>query len=160
MMLSECTHLNTTIAQAIANTVMKYAHSKTREGLIRSDTGFLAFSFPRSLGSGVYDEINGGQQKLVCTYLSYISTKFRPIWMSVGACISKTPCQTHGYRGMGLAQCFAYMCTKAHLHRLKFGGDIAQISVHQFSLSSINFMINSTPQGLWERKGQKTHVTP
>jgi len=25
---------------------------------VRSDTGFLAFSFPRSLGSGVYDEIN------------------------------------------------------------------------------------------------------
>src|SRR5712671_2408248 len=29
--------------------------------LIRRDTGFLAFLFPRSLGSGVYDEINGGQ---------------------------------------------------------------------------------------------------
>src|SRR5712675_1753197 len=28
---------------------------------IRRDMGFLAFSFPRSLGSGVYDEINGGQ---------------------------------------------------------------------------------------------------
>jgi len=91
--------------------------------LIRRDTGFLAFSFPRSLGSGVYDEINGGQQKLVCTYLSYISTKFGAIWMS-------------------------------------FGGDIAQISAHQFLLSSINFVINSTPQGPWERKGQKTRVTP
>ena len=28
---------------------------------LRRDTGFLAFLFPRSLGSGVYDEINGGQ---------------------------------------------------------------------------------------------------
>src|SRR5712671_3269611 len=28
---------------------------------IRRDTGFLAFLFPRSLGSGVYNEINGGQ---------------------------------------------------------------------------------------------------
>src|SRR5712671_5777365 len=28
---------------------------------LRLDTGFLAFLFPRSLGSGVYDEINGGQ---------------------------------------------------------------------------------------------------
>src|SRR5712672_4046094 len=57
--------------------------------------GFLAFLFPRSLGSGVYDEINGGQRKLVRTYLSYISTKFRQIWMSFGARVSKTPCQTH-----------------------------------------------------------------
>src|SRR5712672_2841706 len=160
MMLSECTHLNTTIARAIANTVMKYAHSKTREGLIRSDTGFLAFSFPRSLGSGVYDEINGGQQKLVCTYLSYISTKFRPIWMSFGARISKTPCQTCGYTGTGLAWCFSYACTITHPNRSKFGGDIAQISAHRFPLSSINFVINSTPQGPWERKGQKTRVTP
>jgi len=80
--------------------------------------------------------------------------------MSFGACISKTPCQTHGYRGMGLAQCFAYMCTKTHSNRSKFGGDITQISVHIFSLSSINFVINSTPQGPWEQKGQKTHVTP
>jgi len=46
---------------------------------LRSDMGFLAFSFPRSLGSGIYDKINGGQQKLMHTYLSYISTKFRPI---------------------------------------------------------------------------------
>ena len=82
--------------------------------------GFLAFSFPQSLGSGVYNEINGGQQKLVHTYLSYISTKFRPIWMSFGARISKTPCQTCGYMGTGLAQCFAYMCTKTHPNRLKF----------------------------------------
>src|SRR5712671_3087123 len=91
--------------------------------LIRRDTGFLAFSFPRSLGSGVYDRINGGQQKLVRIYLSYISTKFRPIWM-------------------------------------RFGGDIAQIGAHQLLLSSINSVINSTPQGPWERKGQKTRVTP
>ena len=34
------------------------AHSQV---LVRSDTGFLAFSFPQSLGSGVYDEINRGQ---------------------------------------------------------------------------------------------------
>jgi len=61
---------------------------------LRRDTGFLVFSFPRSLGSGVYDEINGGQRKLVRTYLSYISTKFRPIWMRFGARVSKTPCQT------------------------------------------------------------------
>src|SRR5712672_791185 len=33
---------------------------KEGQGL-RCDTGFLAFLFPRSLGSGVYDEINGGQ---------------------------------------------------------------------------------------------------
>src|SRR5712672_1995044 len=87
---------------------------------LRCDTGFLAFLFPRSLGSGVYDKINGGQQKLVHTYLSYISTKFRPIWMSFGAHVSKTPCQTCGYMGTGLAQCFAYMCTKTHPNRLKF----------------------------------------
>src|SRR5712672_4253864 len=80
--------------------------------------------------------------------------------MSFGAHVSKTPCKTHGYRGMGLAQCFAYACTKTHSNRSKFGGYIAQISAHQFSLSSINFIINSTPQGPWERKGQKTHVTP
>jgi len=90
--------------------------------------GFLAFSFPWSLGSGVYDEINGGQQKLVCTYLSYIST------ISFGAHISKTPYQTHGYRGIGLAWCFAYAYTKTN------GGDIAQISAHQCSLSSINLL--------------------
>jgi len=30
---------------------------------LRHDTGFLALSFPRSLGSGVYDKINGGQRK-------------------------------------------------------------------------------------------------
>ena len=128
--------------------------------LIRRDTGFLAFSFPRSLGSGVYDEINGGQQELVCTYLSYISTKFGAIWMSFGARISKTLCQTHTHVPMGLAWCFAYTCTKPHPNRSKFGGDIAQISAHQFLLSSINFVINSTPQGPWERKGQKTRVTP
>src|SRR5882672_9949437 len=39
----------------------------TRPPLLRRDTGFLVFSFPRSLGSGVYDEINGGQRKLVRT---------------------------------------------------------------------------------------------
>jgi len=117
---------------------------------LRSDTGFLAFLFPRSLGSGVYDEINEGQRKLVRTYLSYISTKFRLIWISFGACISKTLCQTHGYRGMGLARCFAYTYTKTNLNWSKFGGDITQISVHQFLLSSINFVINSTPQGPWE----------
>jgi len=126
---------------------------------LRSDTDFLAFLFPRSLGSGFYDEINGGQWKLVRTYLSYISTKFWPIWISFGARISKTPCQTHGYRGMGLAQCFAYACTKTNPNRLKFGGDIAQIGAHQFSLSSTNFVINSTPQGPWEQKGQKTCVS-
>src|SRR5882672_11475712 len=32
-----------------------------RDPCLRRDTGFLAFLFPRSLGSGVYDEINGGQ---------------------------------------------------------------------------------------------------
>jgi len=122
--------------------------------------GFLAFSFPRSLGSGVYDEINGGQQKLVHTYLSYISTRFRPIWMSSGARISKTPCQTCTCVPMGLAQCFAYACTKPHPNRSNLGGDIAQISAHQFLLSSINFIIISTPQGLWEQKGQKTCVIP
>src|SRR5712671_4696032 len=122
--------------------------------------GYLAFSFPQSLGSGDYDEINGGQQKLVHTYLSYISTKVQPIWMRFGAHVSKTPCQTHGYTGMGLARCFAYACTKSHPSRSKFGGDIAQISAHKFSLSSINFVINFTPQGPWERKGQKTHVMP
>jgi len=94
------------------------------------------------------------------TYLSYISTKSRQIWISFGAHIIKTPCQTHGYRGMGLARCFAYACTKTNPNQSKIGGDIAQISAHQFSLSSINLVINSTPQGLWERKGQKTHVTP
>jgi len=57
--------------------------------------GFLAFLFPWSLGSGVYDEINGGQQKLVHTYLSYMSTKFQAIWISFGARVSKTPSQTH-----------------------------------------------------------------
>jgi len=92
--------------------------------------GFLAFLFPQSLGSGFYDEINGGQQKLVHTYLSYISTKFRLIWMRFGARVSKTPCQTHGYTGTGLAQCFAYACTRTHPNRSKCGGDIAQISVH------------------------------
>src|SRR5712671_2553879 len=91
--------------------------------LIRRDTGFLAFSFPRSLGSGVYDRINGGQQKLVRIYLIYISTK-------------------------------------SHPNLLKFGGDIAQIGAHQLLLSSINSVINSTPQGPWERKGQKNRVTP
>jgi len=97
--------------------------------------GFLAFAFPWSLGSRVYDKING-QQKLVHTYLSYISTKFQPIWIS-----------------------FAYTYTKTNPNQLKFGGDIAQISAYQFLLSSINFVINSTPQGPWEQKGQKTHVT-
>src|SRR5712675_3521450 len=92
-------------------------------GLLRRDTGFLVFSFPRSLGSGVYDEINGGQRKLVRTYLNYISTKFRPIWMRFGACVSKTPCQTCGYMGTGLVWCFAYACTKSHPNRSKFGGD-------------------------------------
>src|SRR5712672_3876198 len=80
--------------------------------------------------------------------------------MRFGARVSKTPCQTRGYTGTGLAQCFAYACTKSHPNWLKFGGDIAQISAHLFSLSSINFVINSTPQGPWERKGQKTRVTP
>src|SRR5712672_3647965 len=56
---------------------------------VRRDTGFLVFSFPRSLGSGIYDEINGGQRKLVRTYLGYISTKFQPIWMRFGGHITK-----------------------------------------------------------------------
>src|SRR5712671_6550993 len=90
---------------------------------LRRDTGFLVFSFPRSLGSGVYNRINGGQQKLVHIYLSYISTK-------------------------------------SHPNRSKFGGNIAQINAHQLLLSFINSVINSTPQGPWERKGQKTRVTP
>jgi len=127
---------------------------------LRCDMGFLAFSFPRSLGSGVYSEINGGQRKLVCTYLSYISTNFWPIWTSSGARISKTLCQTYTHVPTGLAWCFAYVYTKTHPNRSKYGGDIAQISAHQFSLSSITFIINSTPQGPWERKGQKTHVMP
>src|SRR5712671_4747292 len=80
--------------------------------------------------------------------------------MSFGARVSKTPCQTCTCVPTGLAWCFAYACTKTHPNRLKFGGDIAQISAHLFSLSSINFVINSTPQGPWERKGQKTRVTP
>src|SRR5712675_1031726 len=92
---------------------------------VRRDTGFLAFSFPRSLGSGVYDEINEGQRKLVRTYLSYISTKFRPIWMRFGARVSKTPYQTHTRVPTGLARCFAYACTKSHPNRSNFGGDIA-----------------------------------
>jgi len=127
---------------------------------LRCDTGFLAISFPWSLGSGVYDEINGGQRKVVRTYVSYISTKFRPIWISSGARISKTPCQTCTCVPMGLAWCFAYACTRTNPNRSKFGGDIAHISAHHFSLSSINFVINSTPQGPWERNGQKTRVTP
>jgi len=80
--------------------------------------------------------------------------------MSFGAHVSKTLCQTHIPVPMGLAWCFAYVCTKTHPNQSKFGGNIAQISVHQFSLSSINFVINTTPQGPWEQKGQKTHVTP
>src|SRR5712671_2149868 len=128
--------------------------------LIRRDTGFLAFSFPRSLGSGVYDRINGGQQKLVRIYLSYISTKFQQIWMRFGAHVSKTLCQNRNPWVQGLARCFAYACTKSHPNRSKFGGNIAQINAHQLLLSSINSVINSTPQGPWERKGQKTRVTP
>src|SRR5712671_6763296 len=134
--------------------------SQPAQFCIRRDTGFLVFSFPRSLGSGVYDEINGGQRKLVRTYLNYISTKFRPIWMRFGARVSKTPCQNRNPWVQGLARCFAYTCTKSHPNRSKFGGDIVQIGAHQFSLSSINFVINSTPQGPWERKDQKTRVTP
>src|SRR5882672_5541044 len=125
-------------------------------GHVRRDTGFLVFSFPRSLGSGVYDEINGGQRKLVRTYLNYISTKFRPIWMRFGACVSKTPCQTLYPWVSVLARCFAYACTKSHPNRSKFGGDIAQINAHRFLLSPINFIINSTSQRPWEQKGQKT----
>src|SRR5712671_3433814 len=62
---------------------------KKQAMLVRCDTGFLVFSFPRSLGSGVYDEINGGQRKLVRTYLNYISTKFQPIWMRFGGDIAQ-----------------------------------------------------------------------
>src|SRR5712671_5832787 len=82
------------------------------------------------------------------------------IWMRFGTRVSKTPCQNRNPWVQGLARCFAYACTKSHPNRSKFGGDIAQIGAHQFSLSSINFVINSTPQGPWERKDQKTHVTP
>src|SRR5712671_3959871 len=127
---------------------------------VRRDTGFLVFSFPRSLGSGVYDEINGEQRKLVRTYLNYISTKFRPIWMRFGARVSKTPCQTLYPCVSVLGRCFAYACTKSHPNRSKFGGDIAQINAHRFLLSPINFIINSTSQRPWEQKGQKTRVTP
>src|SRR5712671_5850296 len=127
---------------------------------VRRDTGFLVFSFPRSLGSGVYDEINGGQRKLVRTYLSYISTKCRPIWMRFGSGVSKTPCQTLYPWVSVLARCFAYACTKSHPNWSKFGGDIAQINAHRFLLSPINFIINSTSQRPWEQKGQKTRVTP
>src|SRR5882672_5000001 len=80
--------------------------------------------------------------------------------MRFDARVSKTPCQNRNPWVQGLARCFAYACTKSHPNRLKFGGDIAQIGAHQFSLSSINFVINSTPQGPWERKDQKTRVTP
>src|SRR5882672_854392 len=80
--------------------------------------------------------------------------------MRFGARVSKTLCQNRNPWVQGLARCFAYACTKSHPNRLKFGGDIAQIGAHQFSLSSINFVINSTPQGPWERKDQKTRVTP
>src|SRR5712672_2865005 len=128
--------------------------------VLRRDTGFLAFSFPRSLGSGVYDEINGGQRKFVRTYLSYISTKFRPIWMRFGARVNKKPCQTLYPWVSVLARCFAYACTKAHPNRSKFGGDIVQINAHRFLLSPINFIIDSTSQRPWEQKGQKTRVTP
>src|SRR5712675_2861373 len=80
--------------------------------------------------------------------------------MRFGACVSKTPCQNRNPWVQGLARCFAYACTNSHPNRSKFGGNIAQIGAHQFSLSSINFVINSTPQGPWERKDQKTRVTP
>src|SRR5882757_3439980 len=80
--------------------------------------------------------------------------------MRFGARVSKTPCQNRNPWVQGLARCFAYACTKSHPNRSKFGGDIVQIGAHQFSLSSINFIINSTPQGPWERKDQKTRVTP
>src|SRR5712671_6045175 len=80
--------------------------------------------------------------------------------MRFGARVSKTPCQNRNPWLQGLARCFAYACTKSHPNRSKFGGNIAQIGAHQCSLSSINFVINSTPQGPWERKDQKTRVTP
>src|SRR5712671_2078383 len=80
--------------------------------------------------------------------------------MRFGARISKTPCQNRNPWVQGLARCFAYACTKSHPNRSKCGGDIAQIGAHQLLLSFINFVINSTPQGPWERKGQKTRVTP
>jgi len=154
------------LKQLVINTTLEHLHPICWQlkwpsfSSLRCDMSFLAFSFPRSLGSGVYNKINGGQRKLVHIYLSYISTKFQPIWMSSGTRVSKTPCQTCTCVPMGLAWCFAYACTKTHPNRLKFGGDIAQISAHQFSLSSINCVINSTPQGPWERKGQKTCLTP
>jgi len=77
----------------LLNTANQQRFQAIGTGSLRRDMGFLAFSFPRSLGSGVYDRINGGQQTLVRTYLGYISTKFQQIWMRFGACVSKTPCQ-------------------------------------------------------------------
>src|SRR5712671_4565994 len=138
----------------------EYWGRNTGLAALRRDTGFLVFSFPRSLGSGIYDEINGGQRKLVRTYLGYISTKFQPIWMRFGARVSKTPCQTLYPWVSVLARCFAYACTKSHPNRSKFGGDIAEINAHRFLLSPINFIINSTSQTPCEQKGQKTRVTP
>src|SRR5712671_1539728 len=150
------------ISSAESNAGLRLGQKNLGDALadIRRDTGFLVFSFPQSLGSGIYDEINGGQRKLVRTYLGYISTKFQPIWMRFGAHVSKTPCQTLYPWVSVLARCFAYACTKSHPNRSKFGGDIAQINAHRFLLSPINFVINSTSQRPWEQKGQKTRVTP
>src|SRR5712671_3431679 len=86
-------------------------------------------------------------------YLHQISTKLDEFWCTCKQNTVPNPylC-THGF-GM-------VFCLHVHQNSSKFGGDIAQISAHQFLLSSINFVINSTPQGLWEQKGQKTCVTP
>src|SRR5712672_2644294 len=158
----QCSHRlkETTISMNANCWLLSKLYKTGDHTLLRRDTGFLVFSFPRSLGRGVYDEINGGQRKLVRTYLNYISTKFRPIWMRFGARVSKTPCQTLYPWVSVLARCFAYACTKSHPNRSKFGGDIAQINAHRFLLSPINFIINSTSQRPWEQKGQKTRVTP
>src|SRR5712672_3414901 len=88
MLSPSTTSASLSLSSAMPSSLPNSANYST----LRRDTGFLVFSFPRSLGSGVYDEINGGQRKLVRTYLNYISTKFRPIWMRIGARVSKTPC--------------------------------------------------------------------
>src|SRR5712672_2784864 len=89
-------------------------------------------------------------------YLHQISTNLDEFWCTrkQNTMPNPYPC-THGF-GM----VFCLHMHKTHPDRSNFGRDIAQISVYQFSLSSINFIINSTPQGPWEQKGQKTCVIP
>ena len=74
----QCSHRlkETTISMNANCWLLSKLYKTGDHTLLRRDTGFLVFSFPRSLGSGFYDEINEGQQKLMRTYLSYISTKF------------------------------------------------------------------------------------